>query len=189
LKRSFSRGRSVLRRIADLMVLVALLAMVTVALQKAGWLMPESGRFTAIDGDSLRKGESEYRLHAIDAPEFRQSCKTAEGKDYACGRESHEALKKLISGRTLDCAVTETDRYRRLVAECRSGELNVNDEMVRQGWAIAYIAHGLDHAAAEAEARAARRGIWQGQFDPPEKWRASHRHVQSGLGEEEAQPD
>ena len=47
--------------------------------------------------------------------------------------------------------------------------------MVRAGWALAYARHGLDHAAAQDEARAAQRGLWQGSFEMPEAWRKANR--------------
>ena len=82
------RGRSLLRTLADTMVFVVLLVLVLAAARQAGVFEPESGRFTAIDGDSLRKGTVEYRLHAIDAPELHQSCETASARTYACGHEA-----------------------------------------------------------------------------------------------------
>ncbi len=147
---------------------------------RQGGILPEmgetdTGRFTAMDGDSLRKGEQEYRLHAIDAPEFAQTCLRADGRNYPCGRDAREQLARLIGSGPLSCRILETDRYRRMVAECQAGTLNVNEEMVRSGWAIAYRRHGQDYAAAEAEARKARRGLWQGRFETPEDWRNANR--------------
>jgi endonuclease YncB( thermonuclease family) len=43
--------------------------------------------------------------------------------------------------------------------------------MVREGWAIAYRRHSLDYIGLEGEARRAKRGIWSGRFEEPEKWR------------------
>ncbi len=172
------------------MVFIVLLAMLALGARQAGWLAPESGAFTAVDGDSLRKGESEYRLHAIDAPELHQECQDGAGRGYPCGRQARDALRRLVSGKTLDCRIIETDRYERLVAACSAGGIDINNEMVRRGWAIAYRKHGLDHIAAEAEARAARRGIWQGRFDDPEDWRAEHRNrLVQGSMENSIPPD
>lgn len=172
-----------LRSLADAMVFVMLLVMVLLALKKLGWLSPESGSFTAIDGDSLRKGDSEYRLHAIDAPELQQTCASSSGADYPCGREAHKALRALVAGHDLSCRILETDRYGRFIASCSMAEFDINAEMVRQGWAIAYRSHGLDYIAAETAAKKARRGLWQGEFELPEEWRAEHnnRIVQSGM--------
>ncbi len=135
----------------------------------------ETGRFTAIDGDSLRKAQQEYRLHAIDAPELHQTCQRADGSEYACGREARQQLARLTGSGPVTCRVLETDRYQRLVAACGAGGASINDAMVRSGWALAYRRHGQDYAAAEAEARKARRGLWQGRFETPEDWRNANR--------------
>jgi endonuclease YncB( thermonuclease family) len=172
-------------------MLIALLAMVLFAMRQAGWLDPVSGTFIAIDGDSLRKGKTEFRLHAIDAPELNQTCLTSSGRTYPCGREARQALKLLTTNRSLECQVFETDRYGRGIATCVSDKLEINAEMVRLGWAIAYRRHGLGYVGAEAEARKARRGIWQGAFEDPEDWRASHRAelIMGGMSAEEIAGD
>ena len=186
MSRPWQRGSALLRNVKNVLVLMAVLAMAAMAARQAGWLAPESGTFAAIDGDSLRKGAQEFRLHAIDAPELHQTCTSSAGKDYPCGREARDALRKLVKDRALDCRILETDRYGRLVAQCRAGTLDINGEMVRLGWAIAYRRHGLGYVDEEAEAKAARRGIWQGTFDAPEAWRRTHRDslVRGGLSDE-----
>ena len=185
-----SRPRSLLRTLADATVFVTLLVMVILALNRTGWLAPESGSFIAIDGDSLRKGDGEYRLHAIDAPELHQNCVSASGAGYPCGRDAQKALRALVSGKSLDCRILVTDRYGRFVATCAAGETDINAEIVRQGWAIAYRQHGLDYVAAESQAKKARRGIWQGQFETPEDWRTKHRkNAVQGSMAERPEPD
>ncbi|MFN4143808.1 thermonuclease family protein [Aestuariivirga sp.] len=170
------RGRRPLpRRLGGAVAFVLMLVLLLAGAREAGWLMPASGRFTAVDGDSLRRDGQDYRLHAIDAPELDQHCKRATGEDYACGREARQALRGLTEARTLDCRILETDRYGRLVAECLAGDLSINREMVRMGWALAYRRHSRQHAEAESQAREARRGLWQGRFERPESWRQRHR--------------
>lgn len=190
LRRASAVARSLLRTLSDGMVFIVLLVMVLVAAQQAGWLQPEKGQFIAIDGDSLRKGDSEYRLHAIDAPELHQSCLDRSGRSYACGREAQKELRRLVLGKTLECRMSDTDRYGRLVATCMAGGLDINTEMVRRGWAIAYRQHGLDYVRVEEEARRNRRGIWQGKFENPQDWRAAHRSTlqRGGMAESDA-PD
>jgi endonuclease YncB( thermonuclease family) len=186
-----SRQRPLLRSLSDAMIFAALLAMVWLGLRQAGWLAAESGSFIAIDGDSLRKDGQEFRLAAIDAPELHQSCEDARGATYPCGRDAQDALRALITGDTLECRVIDTDRYGRAVSECMKGSLDINAEMVRLGWAIAYRRHGTAYVDAEDEARTARRGIWQGRFENPENWRARHRDglVRGGLGGDDDLPD
>ncbi len=158
------------------MVVLLLAALVMLTVSRTGWMEPAEGRFTAIDGDSLRKGEQEYRLHGIDAPELNQSCTGAAGGSYPCGRDARDHLRGLVRSQTLNCTIREEDRYGRLVADCRAGTTDINREMVRSGWAIAYRRHGTSYGDAEAEARKARRGIWQGRFETPERWRESQRN-------------
>ena len=170
-----ARRRPLWRSLADGLVLLALLAMVAFGADRLGWLFPHEGAFTAIDGDSLRQGAQEYRLHGIDAPELHQDCEDAKGRPYPCGQSARNELRRLVSGRSLACAVRETDRYGRKVVECEAGGENLNAAMVRSGWAIAYRRHGTAYGEMEREAKQAGRGIWQGRFDMPERWREQHR--------------
>lgn len=175
MKRRRRPGRPRWRSLADGLAVLAAFLLLVLGSGRTGWFAADSGRFTAIDGDSLRKGEKEYRLHGIDAPELHQSCTGPDGADYPCGRRARDHLRSLVQGRALDCEIRDTDRYGRLVAACRAEGVDINRDMVRSGWAIADRRHGTAHGAAEAEARAARRGIWQGTFETPARWRERHR--------------
>jgi len=190
LRRRLRPGRPVRRSLADGLVFLAALLLLVLGIGRTGWFAPETGRFAAIDGDSLRKGEQEYRLHGIDAPELHQSCASGRGADYPCGRRARDRLGSLVDGRALDCSIRETDRYGRLVVQCSAEGVDINREMVRSGWAIAYRRHGTAHGAAEAEAKAARRGIWQGGFETPEHWRARNRDgLMRGAASEASSPE
>lgn len=171
-------------------MLIALLKIVLLTLKHGGWTGAETGRFTAIDGDSLKRGAQEYRLHAIDAPELRQNCETANGVSYPCGRRAHEALRSLIGNRELSCSAIETDRYGRLVAICRAETTDIAGEMVRIGWAVAYRQHGIHYIGTEGEAKAQRLGLWQGRFQNPDEWRRERRKaIVRGSMAEEVEPD
>ncbi len=124
-----------------------------------------------MDGDSFFLGNDEVRLFGIDAPEARQVCTAANGSAYRCGRKAANALRKLIKSQDVSCDVLSTDRYDRSLARCRSGEVDLNLEMVRSGWAVAYRDGTGAFGRAEDEARAAKRGLWQGLFDRPQDWR------------------
>jgi endonuclease YncB( thermonuclease family) len=169
-----------LRRLPGGIVLIVIAAVALALAKQGGWLDPDRGTFVAIDGDSLRKDGTEYRLMAIDAPELHQRCTDASGKPYDCGREAKEALRQLTSGRALECRITDRDRYGRSVAECFDGTRNINGEMVRLGWALAYRRHGTFFVAQENAARTARRGIWRGPFEEPEAWRSRGRNGRPG---------
>ncbi len=52
---------------------------------------------------------------------------------------------------------------------------SLEEWMVANGWALAYRDYSLDYVAQEADAQAARRGIWAGEFVEPWKWRRGKR--------------
>ncbi len=141
-----------------------------------------NGTYRAIDGDSFSIGKTEIRLHGIDAPEYRQTCTAPSGKSEPCGKMAREQLSNLIGSSKLVCRTIEQDRYGRQVSVCTAGTVEINREMVRLGWAVAYRRHSQAYVAAEREAKSARRGIWQWQFDMPETHRNRSRSFEGGLG-------
>lgn len=125
-------------------------------------------RYTAVDGDSLRNGSGDTRIAGIDAVELHQTCRNATGRVWNCGREAHQRLRALVS-RGVACRAEGRDRYGRTLARCHDGERDIGETMVREGLAVDFMGGG--YAAAEREARQARRGIWAGEFDLPQEHR------------------
>lgn len=166
-----SLGRSLLD--TGMFIVAAGLVLITLRVFNQVTLTP--GTADIIDGDSFRLGKDEIRLNGIDAPEYRQICRDEKNRDWNCGRDAADALRRLVRGREVECKGLDADRYGRLVSRCSAGGVQLNAEMVRLGWAVAYTRHGTFYVAQENEARRERRGIWRGTFDPPEDWRESHR--------------
>lgn len=123
------------------------------------------------DGDTVTirpraGGEETIRLLYIDAPEH----------DQPWGREARRALQELVRIERVRVETKGRDRYARTLGHIRrtADGLDVNLELVRRGhaWANARGAMRPRYEAAEREARAARRGLWQ---DPnpvsPYSWR------------------
>jgi micrococcal nuclease len=86
-----------------------------------------------VDGDTIdvSMGGVTYRVRyiGINTPEA----------DEVCGDEATAANDALVSGQTVTMYrdVSETDRYDRLLRYVYIGDLFVNAELVRQGWAEA----------------------------------------------------
>jgi endonuclease YncB( thermonuclease family) len=173
-------------------VLVLLAIVVAINFVRPEWLSiemsgPEKGKkrdgeYQAVDGDSFRAGKIEVRLFGIDAPEYRQMCRASDGAQKPCGKLARDQLSKLIRNKEVSCKTLDRDRYGRQVAVCKDGTLDINREMVRQGWALAYRKHSIDYVAAEREARNAKRGIWAWEFDKPEEYRSRSRAVEGNAG-------
>ena len=122
------------------------------------------------DGDSLLVGSTEVRLYGIDAPEWGQSC-TRGGQSWDCGAAASNALAKLVSGRSVMCWSMGVDDFGRTLARCTSNGVDVNQRMVAQGHAVAFRKYASDYVAAEEQAKAAKLGLWSGDFQRPEEFR------------------
>ena len=175
------RTRPLWRTGIDVLMFLTVLALTLKSLTFFGPFSLGTGNARAMDGDSLQLNKTEVRLHGIDAPEYRQSCKDKHGAEYPCGKQAMNALRSLVRDGEVSCTSIETDRYGRAVAVCKRSDLEINGEMVRLGWAVAYSRHSLSYVRLEAEARRAKRGIWAGSFEPPEDYRARQRLVQGDL--------
>ena len=134
------------------------------------------GPIRVTDGDTVVIADERVRLLGMDSPEQEQPC-AAGGSDWACGVAATVALEALIDGHSVECRAPDRDRYHRWLAVCwREDGLELNAEMVRLGWALAYRPGNdpfprPEYEAEEAEARAAGRGMWRGTFIPPRDWR------------------
>ena len=122
------------------------------------------------DGDTftlLVDGNEQVRirLHGIDAPERSQPY----------SRVATEFLGEQLKGNVV-VKVTDTDRYGRKVGIVMVDGRNVNEEMIRAGYAWHYKKYDSnpEWERLENEARAARRGLWQERgATPPWVYRVS----------------
>jgi endonuclease YncB( thermonuclease family) len=122
------------------------------------------GRVVAIaDGDTITLLDSantqhRIRLEGIDAPESHQ----------AFGEQSRLSLSEMIFGKDVSVSYQKVDQYGRLVGKISLDGKDINLEQVKAGMAWHYKFYEDEqtpedrevYARAEAEARAARRGLW-----------------------------
>jgi endonuclease YncB( thermonuclease family) len=123
------------------------------------------GRVVGIqDGDTVTVLDSarlqhRVRIAGIDAPE----------KAQAFGTTAKENLARLAFGKQAEVRCNKRDRYGREVCSVYVGALDVGLEQVRGGYAWWFREYAREqspedrksYAAAESEARAARRGLWR----------------------------
>ena len=123
------------------------------------------------DGDTIKILNKRIRFHGIDTPETKQLC-VKNSKEYRCGQEATNALKKKIDGKLVTCKVQDRlDRYKRYIGVCFLEDINLNKWMVRNGYAVAYRRYSKDYIGDEDYAKENKLGLWAGDFIYPEKWR------------------
>ena len=137
------------------------------------------------DGDTCRlKGTDDVtlkvRLVGIDAPEFGggKPGKGRKKQGQPFSAQSKDKLNALVQGKQVSLNTLGIDIYNRNLAEILVEGQNVNLELVRGGFAEMYKGKppkGLDvgaYAKAEAEARAAKRGVWSlDAYESPKDFR------------------
>ena len=133
-----------------------------------------AGPAKVIDGDTIEVAGEQIRLHGIDAPEGRQTCRRA-AVTWPCGAEAARALRQFIDGQRVTCRERDVDRYGRIVAVCHAGGQDLNGRLVAEGMAMAYRRYSTEYVDEEDAARATGNGLWAGRFIPPWEWRRGKR--------------
>ena len=133
------------------------------------------GKAKIIDGDTIHIKSNKIRLHGIDAPETKQTCKI-DNQDWYCGKQSTKELKNLIKNQKVECNVNDVDRYNRYVAICYVNEININQWMVKNGWAIAYRYYSKDYIVEEKYANDNKLGIRKSEFIEPYAYRRQNKN-------------
>ncbi len=127
------------------------------------------------DGDTLKIRTDDgrnlkIRLAEIDTPE--------KGQPY--GTKAKKALAALVFNKQARVVEVAKDRYGRTVGRVYVGNLDVNAELVRQGYAWVYRKYAKDKSLYrwEEEARESRRGLWASDHPiPPWEWRRGKKTV------------
>ena len=141
---------------------------------------PDAPRVSArvlqvLDGDTItvKIGYQVYRVRyeGIDTPETKRR---GDEPAHPWGMAAKRRNQELVSGKVVtlvwDPNADEHDHYGRLLRYVIVDDVFVNDLLLREGLAWYYV---TDHAcgpqffAAEAEARAAKRGLWSGATPTP----------------------
>lgn len=131
------------------------------------------------DGDTitvLKDGKRvKVRLYGIDTPETKQWY----------GQNAKAFTSAQILGKTVDVRSIAVDRYGRTVGLVSVGDLVLNRHLVEYGYAWVYHRYCYkpfcsDWTELEAEAKAAKRGLWKNpKAIPPWEYRSSKRKKSS----------
>ena len=135
--------------------------------------MPIVGMAIVGGSDGLRIGQTSIMLWGVESVERPQTC-LINRQVWACYAAAVRALETIASVAEVSCIpVGPPDGYGRILAVCTVAGVNINEALVRSGFALAKRNETLDYVAAEEAARAERVGLWQGEFTLPAVFRAS----------------
>lgn len=150
--------------------IICLSAIIVLFLAVPGLADTFSGRVVAVtDGDTIKvmhQGRAErVRLQEIDCPE----------KHQAFGKRAKQFTAALVMGKEVTVIAEKADRYGRTLGYVILPDgRNLNRELVKAGLAWWYRHYSSDSSLGEleAEARAAKRGLWRDpQPVPPWEFR------------------
>ncbi|KAH9003774.1 nuclease [Lactarius hatsudake] len=173
-----------------------------------GWRGPLKFRHIPRHSRDLVGKTIHIRMAAVDAPERSHFGKPAQ----AHSDEALAWLKEQVHGRRIKCQLFQRDQYGRIVAlpllpllprrwwwPRLGAARNLPLEMVRAGWGVVYTGKGAQYGgwgqdvylAAQAEAQAARRGIWYAgtNIETPAEYKKRYRAEQEAIHEEESETE
>jgi len=148
-----------------------LLSLVAVLLATPADADPINGPAKAVDPTVIDINGRRIMLFGIDSVMRKQNC-TIDGKVWQCWPVAVRNLEILLDQGPATCEATgEPDVFGRILARCTINGQSLNEQLVRKGWAVARPSETTDYVAAEAAAREAKLGLWQGQFQMPAAFR------------------
>jgi micrococcal nuclease len=114
-----------------------------------------SGKATVQDGDTIYVGHTAVRLEGVDAEELNESH----------GVRAKLALKAIVGDGTVVCRLNGNS-YRRSVARCFVGDVELNRSIVASGWALDCARYSAGRYR-DAEPDGARRRLLQKPYCKP----------------------
>ena len=135
---------------------------------------PIVGIAIVVDPDGLRIGDASLMLWGIESVERTQMC-SIDRQAWDCYAAAVRALQTIISVAEVSCQpVGEPDPYGRILVVCVVDDMDVNEALVRAGFALAKRDETEDYVAAEDLAKEEGIGLWQGAFELPRDFRGRH---------------
>lgn len=129
-----------------------------------------------VDGDTIvllddKKQKHTIRFFGIDAPE------TTTKQPF--GEEAKQFLASKITDKKVKIIVKDKDKYGRIVGIVKFEGRDINEEMVKEGYAWAYSYYSEAYVPQHRKAKEQKLGLWADEkAQEPYKWRKAHRTLQ-----------
>lgn len=124
------------------------------------------GKCWVVDADDISVNGERIRLAGLDAPESDQIAVRWDGTEYPQGEVVKRMLCKKIGNKRVEVMVHGEDKFGRKIGTVFYEGKNINQFMVREGWAIS--AFGEQYWEDEAFAYFNKKGMWRDKiaYDP-----------------------
>ena len=120
-----------------------------------------TGRATVLDGGTLEVRGTRILLADIEQVADDHVCERTGDETWRCGPRALNALEEFLEESIVSCVVKSRDGSGQVAASCSTNGLDVGLWLLRNGLAqAAPTASSSRYRQAEAEAKAARRGMW-----------------------------
>ena len=137
------------------------------------------------DADTIKISKYKIRLFGIDAPEKKQICERpyfslgffSLYEHYSCGEFTTAKLREFIENELIvECRVNDKkDFFGRYLGVCYKNNININQWLVENGYAVAFIKYSKDYVKFQEIAKKNKAGIWSGKFIMPWEWRKKNK--------------
>ncbi len=114
-----------------------------------------------VDAATLRAGTMTVRIAGLAPPAPDQTCRRLDGLSVACVNRAESYLDLLVRGRAVACDRAGVGEDGVELGRCRIGDIDIAEQMVRQGWAAAADRNSPSLVMAEALAKRQKLGIWR----------------------------
>jgi len=116
------------------------------------------GEAKVVSGNEIQVGKRTVRLFGMAAPGLEETCTVGDAK-FRCGVVAWAELIKLADGHQISCDV-ELKEGETVFATCYLSEADLNEALVRSGWARAVPQQSDRYVVDEADAQESQRGLW-----------------------------
>jgi endonuclease YncB( thermonuclease family) len=120
-----------------------------------------AGRASVIDGGTLEVHGERIRLLGLGEVADDHVCARTDDDRWRCGPRALNALDEFLEESIVSCAVKSRDASGEIAAVCSASGIDLGLWLIRNGLAQPAAASASSrYRQAEAEAKAARRGMW-----------------------------
>jgi endonuclease YncB( thermonuclease family) len=118
-------------------------------------------RVTVPDSGTLKAGDVVIKLDGIVARPTDSQCQDEKGESWPCGAAAKAALRRLVRGRAVVCALPTTAEQKPFMTRCAVSGTDLSTWLVRQGWAKPIDPPEPMLADAARAAKSERIGLWR----------------------------